>query len=565
VSAPGVWGLSWRASQHRPRPFWVGFVGFLGFFSAPALVGWAMSRAFDALSRGALDEVYRWAVVVVLAEVGRLTFLQFGALAFTRSWVHTQSILRANMLAAQVASGGPEAGQPVASAGGAVPRFRDDTEDVAYFVDAWLDVSGGVVFAAVALFVLGAVEPVAAAVIVVPLAAVAMVTWRLDQRIKAYRRADRAATVAVTALLGDVVSAATTVKVNHAADTVVARLRTLADRRRHTAVRDRVLDDGVLAFSSGASDVALGLVLLVVAGALATGRFAAGELALFVAYLGWLSFLPRMVGRLLARRKQAAVAFENMATLVADGDAARTTAPRGVPIEVRHRSRPPVEQPSRQPLRWLEVDDLTVQYPSAPAPALDGVSFVLDAGTVTVLTGPVGAGKSSLLRALLGLAWQAEATGTVRWNGRPVSDRAAFFVPPQAAFLPQVPQLLSDSVADNVGLGLDDPAAIAAALGAAAVERDVAALPAGSLTVIGPRGLRLSGGQRQRIAAARALVHRPELVVLDDVSSALDVETELELWGNLRAAGVTVLAVSHRPVASELADQVLTLDQGRLV
>jgi ATP-binding cassette subfamily B protein len=83
--------------------------------------------------------------------------------------------------------------------------------------------------------------------------------------------------------------------------------------------------------------------------------------------------------------------------------------------------------------------------------------------------------------------------------------------------------------------------------------------------MIGPRGLRLSGGQRQRVAAARALVQNPELLVLDDLSSALDVETEIELWSNLSRAGVTVLAVSHRRVALERADQVLTLEQGRLV
>jgi ATP-binding cassette subfamily B protein len=83
--------------------------------------------------------------------------------------------------------------------------------------------------------------------------------------------------------------------------------------------------------------------------------------------------------------------------------------------------------------------------------------------------------------------------------------------------------------------------------------------------MIGPRGLRLSGGQRQRLATARALVHGPELVVLDDLSSAVDVETELQLWRNLAATGMTVLAVSHRAVAFERADQVLVLDGGRLV
>jgi ATP-binding cassette subfamily B protein len=563
TEVPNVWALAWRVSQHRPKEFWLGWFLFVVFFMMPAISGYLLGRGYDALERGDTTETIWWAGGIAISEAIRMVAIHHGALIWTKAWIHMQTLLRANMLAAQMASGGIHAGQPIGSAGSAITHFRDDTEDVANLVDGMVDISGGVVFTVIAGFVLGAADARAAAVLVIPLLGVGIATRVLDTRIKEYRAADRRATEGVTGLLGDVMAAATTVKVNDAVEPMLRRLAVLVERRRHTAVRDRVLEEGVQAFSQGAADIGLGLVLLVSAGAIASGSFDLGTLALFTAYLGWLSFLPRMVGRVLARRKQAGVAFDRMRKLVADQEARNTVRPQRLPIDPSdHRVRPDVVRPDRVPLDRLDVDGLTVGY--GDRVVIDDVSFSVGRGEFVVITGPVGAGKSTLLRALLGLAWQADVEGSVRWNGVEIDDRAAFLVPPNAAFLSQVPQLISDSVADNVGLGPIGDAELQRAFELAAIASDIAAMPAGSATLIGPRGLRLSGGQRQRLATARALVHSPELVVLDDLSSALDVETEVQLWTNLADAGMTVIAVSHRAVAFDRADQVLRLDTGRI-
>jgi ATP-binding cassette subfamily B protein len=558
-----VWRLVWRVSQQDRRSFWPSWVAFVVYFATPIGIGWLLGLAFTNLSQGDSRAVYRIAVAVVALEVVRMAALHVAAVLWTETWIHMQSLMRANMLAAQVSSGGPTAGQPIASAGEALTHFRDDSEDVVMFVDGIVDVSTGLVFTVLAAVVLGNANLAAAAILVLPLAAVAIGTRFLDARIKRYRSADREATAAVTGLVGDAMASATTIKVNDAVEPVMIRLQQRVDARRITAVRDRVLDRSVQAFSQGAADVGLGLVLLVSAPLLASGEFGVGDLAVFTAYLGWLSFLPRMVGRLLARRKQAAVAFERMARLVADRDPDNTVARRELPIGSRDRARRPVlAPPARAPLRRLEVRSLTAEYELGRG--IRDVSFVIERGSFTVLTGAVGSGKTTLLRALLGLGRYGSVDGQVLWNDAVIADRAAFLIPPNAAFLPQVPQLISDSLADNVGFGAADATLISAALELAAVASDVAEMPAGADTMIGPRGLRLSGGQRQRVATARALVHRPELVVLDDLSSALDVETELELWHNLAAAGMTVLAVSHRAVAFERADCVLRLVDGTI-
>lgn len=559
-----VWRLTWRATQHHPRSFWLGWSLFMLFFTFPVAIGWLLGTGFDALSEGDTRRVVVTAVLILVLEVARMATIHVGALLWTQAWVHIQSLLRANMLEAQLASGGEHAGRPVSSSGEAITHFRDDTEDVAMLVDGFIDVSAGVAFTTGAAFVLGSIDARAAMVLLVPLLAVALATRTLDDRIKRYRVADREADAAVSGLLGDVMAASTTVKVNDAVPGTIRRLRVLVDRRRRTAVRDRVLDESVWAFSQGAADVGLGLVLLVSAGAMASGELAVGELAVFTAYLGWLSFLPRMVGRMLARHKQASVAFGRMSRLVAGDDARNTVRRQHLPIARRDcRSRPNPTRPNRVPLDELEVRGLSATYSTGAG--VHDVSFRLARGGFTVVTGEIGSGKSTLLRALLGLGGDGlEVRGDIRWNGEVVVDRAAFFVPPNAAYLPQVPQLISDSLLDNVALGPADREAVVRALELAAVRLDVDEMPDGLDTRIGPRGLRLSGGQRQRVATARALVHGPELVVLDDLSSALDVETELELWQHLSDAGMTVLAVSHRAVAFERADQVLRLVQGRL-
>ena len=148
----------------------------------------------------------------------------------------------------------------------------------------------------------------------------------------------------------------------------------------------------------------------------------------------------------------------------------------------------------------------------------------------------------------------------------PVEEPGTFFRPPRTAYTPQVPHLYSEPLRDNILMGLpDDQIDLDAALRLAVLERDVAELPLGLATVVGPRGVRLSGGQVQRAAAARMFVRDPELLVFDDLSSALDVETERLLWDRLfERRDVTILAVSHRREALRRADQIVVLRAGQV-
>ncbi|HMN29938.1 MAG TPA: ABC transporter ATP-binding protein, partial [Caldilineaceae bacterium] len=197
------------------------------------------------------------------------------------------------------------------------------------------------------------------------------------------------------------------------------------------------------------------------------------------------------------------------------------------------------------------------------------IDLELKRGSFTVITGRIGAGKSLLLQTILGLR-QADR-GTIRWNGRAIDDPASFFVPPQAVYTPQAPRLFSDTLRDNILLGLPaDEASLGHALRAAVLDEDVTQLEAGLDTLVGPRGVRLSGGQIQRTAAARMFLRgdqeQADLFLFDDLSSALDIETEQRLWDRLfaRPQRPTCLVVSHRRAALRHADQIIVLKEGKV-
>jgi ATP-binding cassette subfamily B protein len=186
-----------------------------------------------------------------------------------------------------------------------------------------------------------------------------------------------------------------------------------------------------------------------------------------------------------------------------------------------------------------------------------------------VITGRIGSGKTTLLKVLLGLL-PAQA-GQILWNGQRVANPASFLTPPRCAYTGQVPRLFSETVRHNILLGLpEEQIDLPGAVQAAILEKDVFEMDEGLDTLVGPRGVRLSGGQVQRTAAARMFVRQAELLIFDDLSSALDVETERQLWQRLFAnrddaqTPPTCLVVSHRRTVLRQADHVIILKGGRI-
>ncbi len=527
----------------------------LVYFIVPIPLGLATRAFFDAFTN-ARAGLNAWSAIAVLMAVQAVEVLAGPAMASPWSPIQQKSqvLLRRNLFAGILRGYGHHGlRQPI---GEAISRFRDDPEIIADALDALCDLIGRACFAIGAAVVMWRINAPITAALFVPLLLSAFLSEALGTTVMAYRAAARTATGRVTAFLGEALGAQLAVTVAGAAPSVVDRLRALGDVRRRQAVRDSVFDALLDGLNVNLGHLGTGLVLLLGAQAMRQGTFSLGDFALFVVYLDQLAYVPPEIGRLISDLKRITVSYGRMGGLIPGEPPAALAVLAPVP--------PPAAPPWER-LEQLEVRGLTHSYPGG-ASGIAGVSFVLERGSFTVITGRIGAGKTTLLQVLLGLL--PREAGEILWNGRPVGDPGTFFVPPRSAYTPQVPRLFSETLRENLLLGWPhDGALLDAALQAAVLEPDVAALDLGLDTPVGTRGVKLSGGQVQRAAAARMFVRAAELLVLDDLSSALDAETEAELWRRLFARGreVTVLAVSHRPAALRRADQVLVMEAGRLI
>ena len=220
----------------------------------------------------------------------------------------------------------------------------------------------------------------------------------------------------------------------------------------------------------------------------------------------------------------------------------------------------------------IEIRNLTFQFPStgpgqAASVVLESVSATFPAGKTTAIVGATGSGKSILLALLPRL--HEPPPGTVFIDGVDVRHIPLTVLRGAIGFVPQEAFLFSDSVAENIAFGAPGAARdrIESASRIARLDHDVADFPKGYDTVVGERGITLSGGQKQRTAIARALAIDPKILILDDALSAVDTYTEEEILKQLRDVmrERTSIIVSHRISTVRDADQILVLDNGRIV
>ncbi|GMK40907.1 HlyB/MsbA family ABC transporter [Paenibacillus sp. CCS19] len=551
-----------RLYAYNPSIYIINALLWGTFHSLPVGIGLGMKWLFDRAAIG--SDNYLWLVfpllIVALVRFSRVGLFYYAFFQWVTYIYHLQALLRRNLLSGILRW--PGRNLP-ASPGEAMTRFREDVDETVDYVESWVDFWGRLIYFVVCVWIMLRINVMITCVAVAPLIVVTLLNNLSGNRARKYAQSNREATGRITGFIAETFGAVQAVKLGKAEARVSDRFIKLNEDRRRAALRDNLFKQWMRSLNQHVISLCTGGILLMCASEMKAGRFTVGDFALFTSFLGTFSSSISLFGYMVFQHKRLQVPLERMRVLFRPGEQDRIAEHGDIHLYGEPPEAPETAHVEGERLQNMEVRGLSYTYPGSNN-GIQDVDFRLTRGMFLVVTGRVGSGKSTLVRTLLGLLPQS--AGELTWNGIRVADPAAFLRPPRAAYTPQVPRLFSDSLRDNITQGKQvTEAELDRVIRLAVMEQDVQSLEQGLETFVGPRGVMLSGGQLQRAATARMLMTGADLLIFDDLSSALDVETENELWSRLfREPDMTCIAVSHRHAALARADHIIVMKDGRV-
>ncbi|UVI32878.1 ABC transporter ATP-binding protein [Paenibacillus spongiae] len=421
------------------------------------------------------------------------------------------------------------------------------------------------IFSCCGLIILASIDWAVTVVLFTPLLLAIVVTNWFNKRITVYYEEQQKSSDKVTGLMSDIFNYWQAIKINHAGHSFLQRLTRFNDERASASRRNDVFKTALDSVYDNIVSIGTALLLLLISRKIRDGQFTLGDLTLFVYFLGYVSNLTRLIGRTWAGFRNMAVSLARIHEVIGDNHIHKLTNNDTLYLKEEP---PRYDEGSirRERLERIEVCELGFIY-QASKQGIHDITFSLPRGSFTVITGKVGSGKTTLLRVILGLL--PKSSGAVYWNGSCTDAESDWLKPPNTAYTPQVPHLFNETIRENIKLGQQaSEQQLLHAAYLSVLDDDLPFFEEGFDTVMGTKGSKLSGGQQQRVAASRMFIRNAELLVMDDVASALDMNTEQRMWERLhrerQTSGSTCLVVTHNEYVMQAADQIIVLDNGRI-
>lgn len=557
----------WSLIKYKPFLYMLTIVLNLLIGFIPLIEGMVIKWFFDIIE-GKEISIFRPYQLIILISVISIIHILLMRIYFVKSSFHNfyiSILLRRNMLNSILKKHGGKAID--SSVGQVINSFRDDVSQIKTSLFWFATLIGQIIRAIGAVVILLFINVKITLIVFIPLVLVIRLAQKSEKNIEENREEGRKATGAVNGAVGEIFESILSIKVSGAKKDLMNNLKTLNEKRNKAMIKDSMLSKVVDSIYNNIINIGTGVILLLGVGAISKGRFTVGDFSIFVYYLASITDSVESFGNFIVYFKQTKVGYRNILNQIGmEENPENLVRHKNIyldkyPKEKAHNEKGLGKSSLDNELRTIEVKGLTYLYNQSENGIKD-INFTLKKGEVLVISGHTGSGKTTLLKSLIGLLPKGE--GEIYWNGKRVENAKEFFIPPISAYTSQVPNLFSDTVKNNILLGLSEKDVdLDGAIKASVFERDLKELDNGLDTVIGTKGAKLSGGQMQRVAAARMFVRKPQLLIFDDISSALDVETEKLLWTRLLADdAVSCIVVSNRRVILEKADRIIVLKDG---
>jgi len=545
--------------MYRPWYYLLNCFLWITIHMFPLIPGLITKRFFEVLEKsgGLNSEILSLMALILVVALTRSIIIAIGGRVDANHRFSMSGLLRRNLLECII-------NNPLienkTSLGESMNCFRDDIEEIETVISFTLDIIGDGLFALGALIILLTINVKVTLFIFAPLVIVILLSQKAMKYISKYRTTAREATGDVSGAIGEIFTGIQAIKISGSEKYIINNLNNLNEKRMKYMVRDKIFVNIMDAIYENAVTIGTGFILLLTGKYMLEGSFSVGDFSLFLYYLPFVADFAGFLGEIFARYQQGGIAFKRMFKLLDENMEKELLAHNSLYLKGEL-----IEEKCNQEdieFKSLEVKELTYKYNETSG--IENINLRVNKGDFVVVTGRIGAGKTTLIKSILGML--PVDSGKIYLNNEEVKNNSEKLTPPIVAYTSQNSNLFSDTIKNNILLGLkDEGGKLEQAIYSAVLDRDIKNFKEGIDTLIGSKGVKLSGGQRQRVAVARMFARKADLYVFDDISSALDIETEIKLWDRMfERKNITALVVSNRHVALKNADKILVMKDGKI-
>ncbi len=435
---------------------------------------------------------------------------------------------------------------------GVICVFRDDVNDVCNCLADFISALSMTIFTIVAIGIMLKINVIFTISTVIPIFAIVFVIKILENEISKYQENVRKATTDINSFIGQIFSSIQTIKIFNSGLEMVSKLKSLNKHRKKAIIKSKMFGETLIQISGSLVHLALAVILLIGIKYFKSGSFFIGEFALFEYYFWFIgATFPTVVVQFYKSYKQLSVSVKRIGEITFFDQNKKALVKKPIDYNITN-------------FKSLLLKDLKYKNDSKGI-KINLSDIKINRNSLTVITGETGSGKTTLLKLLAGLI-ESDIRLIVLDEKIKVNnllEETKNFI----GYVSQVPNFIDGTVKENILMGLNEKEVnFEKILYLSCLDKDIEEFSEGLYKNIGINGSMLSGGQRKRLAIARALALDPKILVIDDLSSSVDVETEKQIWDRLlNQKQYTYILSSHRKTAIDSADNVLKLSNKEIL